>query len=293
MLDADRRKEIILADARNLAFARGLELVEDEALLEEVAGLVEWPVVLVGSSTRSSWPSRPRWSAPPSAPTRSASCCAIPPPGALSNHFILVSNIEASDGGEKIVAGNERVVRARLSDARHFWETDQATLPDYAGQRRQAAGPAARQAEEARHRLPRKARHAGRARGAHRRAGARARAARRRGPRPRRPRGRARQGRPRHRDGRRIPRGRRASWAAATPSCKASIPASPPRSRNTTSRRARATACRPTRSRVAVALADKLDTLVGFWAIDEKPTGSKDPYALRRAALGVVRLIGK
>ena len=75
------------------------------------------------------------------------------------------------------------------------------------------------------------------------------------------------------------------------PSCRASTRRSPRRSRSTTSRSAPPTPCRPTRSSVAVALADKLDMLVGFWAIDEKPTGSKDPYALRRAALGVIRLV--
>ena len=118
VLDADRRKEIILQDASDLAFAQGLELVEDEGLLEEVAGLVEWPVVLMGAFDERFLDIPPRRSARRSAPTRNASCCAIRKTGALANQFILISNLVATDGGEAIVAGNERVVRARLSDAK-------------------------------------------------------------------------------------------------------------------------------------------------------------------------------
>ena len=77
VLDPDRRKEIILADAKNLAFAQGFELIEDAGLLAEVAGLVEWPVVLIGTFDGRSCRSRPRSSRPPSAATRNASCCAI------------------------------------------------------------------------------------------------------------------------------------------------------------------------------------------------------------------------
>src|SRR5829696_7156282 len=169
VLDADRRRDIIRAEAQNLAFARGLEVVEDDVLLEEVAGLVEWPVVLMGSFDESFLDIPPEviratiranqkcfvLRAPPSplvgeAEARSnreggasanASNAAAPTPlsnsppqggrgqdsASLSNHFALVSNLEAKDGGAAIVAGNERVVRARLSDAKFFWETDLKT----------------------------------------------------------------------------------------------------------------------------------------------------------------------
>ncbi len=129
-LDADRRKAIILADAQDLAFARGLELVEDEGLLEEVAGLVEWPVALMGEF-------EPAFlDLPPEvirATIRANQKCFVlrDAAGKLANKFLLVSNLIAADGGTAIAAGNGRVVRARLADARHFWRTDLAPLPDY------------------------------------------------------------------------------------------------------------------------------------------------------------------
>src|SRR3954471_11133518 len=125
VLDADRRKDTILHDARDLAFAAGLELVEDEALLEEVAGLVEWPVVLMGSFDEAFLDIPPEVIR---ATIRANQKCFVLKRGdGLANRFLLVSNIEASDGGAKIVAGNERVVRARLSDAKFFWDTDRKT----------------------------------------------------------------------------------------------------------------------------------------------------------------------
>ncbi|MBN9138277.1 MAG: glycine--tRNA ligase subunit beta, partial [Phyllobacterium sp.] len=131
VLDADRRKEIILADAQNIAFASGLELVEDEGLLEEVSGLVEWPVVLMGEFEGN-------FLAIPPEVIRltiktNQKCFVTRKAGEtdkLSNKFILVSNIVASDGGKEIAYGNGKVVRARLSDALYFWTTDQHDLPD-------------------------------------------------------------------------------------------------------------------------------------------------------------------
>src|SRR5215208_934045 len=126
VLDPARRRETILADAKNLAFAQGFELVEDEGLLAEVAGLVEWPVVLMGSFDES-------FLAIPDevirATIRNNQKCFVVrgTSGKLANKFILVSNMEASDGGKAIVAGNERVIRARLSDAQFFYETDLKT----------------------------------------------------------------------------------------------------------------------------------------------------------------------
>src|SRR6185312_12508324 len=127
VLDPARRRDMILADAKNLAFAQGLELVEDEGLLAEVAGLVEWPVVLMGTFDKAFL------SIPEEvirATIRNNQKCFVlrdAQTARLVNKFILVANIEASDGGKAIVAGNERVIRARLSDAKFFYETDLKT----------------------------------------------------------------------------------------------------------------------------------------------------------------------
>ncbi len=135
--DRDRRKSAIIHDAKNLALAQGLELVEDEGLLEEVAGLVEWPVVLLGEFDRS------YLDIPPEvirATIRANQKCFVlrdPKTGKLANKFILVSNLEAKDGGAAIKAGNARVIRARLADAkssgirtgRPSWKTGGRNFP--------------------------------------------------------------------------------------------------------------------------------------------------------------------
>ena len=276
VLDADRRKDIILHDAKDLAFARGLDLVEDEGLLEEVAGLVEWPVVLMGSFD-------PAFLDIPAEAVRATiranqKCFVLRKGEALAPNFILVSNLAASDGGTAIVAGNERVVRARLSDAKFFWETDKATplaerLPKLdaivfheklgtQGERVRRIAALARELAPLVGADPDLAERAAQLAKA---------------------------------DlvtemvgefpelqglmGRKYAalQGEHASVCAAIeehykplgPSDR--VPTDP--------------------VSIAVALADKLDTLVGFWAIDEKPTGSKDPFALRRAALGVIRAV--
>ena len=130
VLDLDRRKAIILADAKNLAFVHGLELVEDEGLLEEVAGLVEWPVPLIGAFDADFLDLPPEVIR---ATIRANQKCFVlkDAEGKLANRFILVANLVATDGGGAIAAGNTRVVRARLADARHFWLTDLHDLPDY------------------------------------------------------------------------------------------------------------------------------------------------------------------
>src|SRR3981189_2289482 len=127
VLDPARRKDITLADAKQLAFAQGFELVEDQLLLDEVAGLVEWPGGLVGSFDEA-FLSIPGEGV--RATIRNNQKCFVvsdPKTGKLTNKFILTANIEASDGGKAIVAGNERVIRARLSDAKFFYETDLKT----------------------------------------------------------------------------------------------------------------------------------------------------------------------
>jgi len=278
VLDADRRKDIILHDARDLAFARGLELVEDDGLLEEVAGLVEWPVVLLGTFDAA-------FLDIPAEAIRATiranqKCFVLRESGSdrLAPAFILTSNLVASDGGLAITAGNERVVRARLSDAKFFWETDKAIkLEDRLPKLDTIVFHEKLGTQGARVQ-----RIAALARGLAPLVGADAdlseRAARLAkadlvtemvGEFP------ELQGLMGRKYG--ALQGEHESVAAAIedhykpvgPSDR--VPTDP--------------------VAVAVALADKLDTLVGFWAIDEKPTGSKDPYALRRAALGVIRLV--
>ncbi len=308
VVDADRRKEIIRADARNLAFAGGLELVEDDGLLEEVSGLVEWPVVLMGEfeqdflqipaevirltirANQKCFVTKPAIS-----PTRGE--ISQPP---LSNRFVLVSNIEASDGGREIAHGNGKVVRARLSDALYFWKTDQGVVPDLGELKASAekfgldlAKPLDQRMARLDHlnvtfhaklgtqgqrveRIARLAEELARVVGADpalaKRAAVLAKADLQTevvGEFP------ELQGAMGHKYA--ALQGEQASVAAAIeehykpqgPSDR--VPTDP--------------------VSIAVALADKLDTLVGFWAIDEKPTGSKDPFALRRAALGVIRLV--
>ncbi|WP_375464217.1 glycine--tRNA ligase subunit beta [uncultured Methylobacterium sp.] len=278
VLDADRRKDIILHDARDLAFARGLDLVEDDGLLEEVAGLVEWPVVLMGTFD-------PSFLDIPAEAVRATiranqKCFVLREAGSetLAPAFILVSNLIASDGGQAITAGNERVVRARLSDAKFFWETDKAIrledrLPKLdsivfheklgtQGERVQRIAALARELAPLVGADPDLAHRAARLAKADL-------VTEMVGEFP------ELQG---------LMGARYAALQGEHPSVCAAIeehykPVGP-------SDRV------PTDPvSLAVALADKLDTLVGFWAIDEKPTGSKDPYALRRAALGVIRLV--
>ena len=278
VLDADRRKDIILHDARDLAFAQGLDLVEDEGLLEEVAGLVEWPVVLMGSFDES-------FLDIPAEAVRATiranqKCFVLRKSGSedLAPAFILVSNLVASDGGQAIVAGNQRVVRARLSDAKFFWETDKAVkledrvrkldsivFHEKLGTQGERVARIAALAKEiaplvgADPDLAERAARLAKADLVTEMVGE--------FPELQGLMGRKYAGL----------QGEHPSVAAAIeehykplgPSDR--VPSDP--------------------VSVAVALADKLDTLVGFWAIDEKPTGSKDPFALRRAALGIVRIL--
>ncbi|HEV2560643.1 MAG TPA: glycine--tRNA ligase subunit beta [Rhizomicrobium sp.] len=124
ILDAAQRKEIILHDAKNKAFALGLELIEDEGLLEEVAGLAEWPVVLIGK-IEDQFMDVPGEILQTSMRTHQKYfALRDPKTGKLANRFAVVSNMVTADSGKEIVAGNERVLRARLSDAKFFWDQD-------------------------------------------------------------------------------------------------------------------------------------------------------------------------
>ncbi|MDB5596660.1 MAG: glycyl-tRNA synthetase, beta subunit [Hyphomicrobiales bacterium] len=291
VLDPARRREIILHDARDLAFAQGLELVEDDALLTEVAGLVEWPVVLMGSFDEAflDIPAEVI-----RATIRANQKCFVlrhraEAGGALSNKFILVSNIEATDGGKAIAAGNGRVVRARLSDALYFWETDRKPLPDYDDGKGKPLDQRLAKLRAMKVVF-------------HEKLGTQ-------GERVERITALARELAPRA--GADPDKAARAAQLAKA-DLMTEVVGEFPETQGLMGRRYAelqgedadvAIAIEehykpqgpgdrvPTNPvSIAVALADKLDTLVGFWWINEKPTGSKDPYALRRASLGVIRL---
>ncbi|MCK1303948.1 MULTISPECIES: glycine--tRNA ligase subunit beta [unclassified Bradyrhizobium] len=278
ILDPQARKDIIFADAKELTFAQGFELVEDQVLLDEVSGLVEWPVVMMGSFEA-------EYLAIPDevirATIRNNQKCFVvkdPKTGKLTNKFVLTANIEAPDGGKTIVAGNERVIRPRLSDAKFFYETDLKTkLEDRLPKFEQIVfhkklGTQAERIE----RITRLAAEIAPLVGADvakaKRAAQLAKADLLTEVVGEFPEVQGLMGKYYA-----LAQGEDASVAAA---CEEHYKPQGPADRVPTD---------PVS--VAVALADKLDTLVGFWAIDEKPTGSKDPYALRRAALGVIRLI--
>jgi glycyl-tRNA synthetase beta chain len=300
IVDAERRKQIILSDAKNLAFAGGLELVEDEGLLDEVSGLVEWPVVLLGEFDED-------FLSIPAEVIRltiraNQKCFVTRPHGAsdaLSNRFVVTANIEAKDHGKEIAHGNGKVVRARLSDALYFWKTDQHDLPDLDTLKPSAQKFGLDLTKPLDQRMARLDRlgvtfHA--------KLGT---------------------------QGERVtriarlaeelapvvgadPKLARRAAVLAKADLQTEVVGEFPELQGAMGRKYAALQGEPPSVAaaieehykpqgpsdrvptdpvsVAVALADKLDTLVGFWAIDEKPTGSKDPYALRRAALGVIRI---
>ncbi|TCT42022.1 glycine--tRNA ligase subunit beta [Martelella mediterranea] len=300
VLDAERRKHIIRDDAANLAFANGLEVVEDEGLLDEVAGLVEYPHVLLGAFEED-------FLQIPDEITRltiktNQKCFVTRQQGdeKLTNKFILVANIAASDGGKEICYGNGKVVRARLSDALHFWHIDQRDLPDMGGLTASAEKFGLDLKKPLDQRMAKLD-----ALGVtfHAKLGT---------------------------QGERVARiqalaSKLAPLVGADPGevdravvlAKADLRTEAvgefPELQGLMGRKYAALqgesedvaaaieehykplgpSDRVPRNKVSltVALADKLDTLTGFWSIDEKPTGSGDPYALRRAALGVIRII--
>ncbi len=277
VLDPERRKEIILADAKNLAFAQGYELLEDAGLLAEVAGLVEWPVVLMGSFDEAFLAIPPEVIRTTIRNNQKCFVLRDPATAQLTNKFILVANIEAADGGEAIIAGNERVIRARLADAKFFYETDLETrLEDRLEKFKdivfhEKLGTQWERIE----RIERLAAELAPIVGADvektKRAARLAKADLLTEVVGEFPELQGLMGKYYA-----LAQGEDASVAAASEEHYKPLG---PNDRVPTDPVA-----------IAVALADKIDTLVGFWAIDEKPTGSKDPYALRRAALGVIRI---
>ncbi len=280
MLSAAERRAEILAQAEKLTGKAGVALKSDDGLLAEVSGLVEWPVVLMGDIA-TEFMELPPEVLSATMKLHQKFFSVLNADGTLASKFIVVANQVAPDGGKAIIAGNERVLRARLSDAKFFWDTDRkiklgdrapalkditfhaklgtldekidrvqalaASLSDYIdGADKNAVRSAARLAKcdlvtGMVGELPELQGIMGRYYA--------------------------------------LADGESADVAGAI--AEHYSPLGPNDS------------CPTAPVSVAVAMADKIDTLAGFWIIDEKPTGSKDPFALRRAALGVIRLIAE
>ena len=282
VLDGRERAEAIWQEATNQAFANGLDVVEDKGLLAEVAGLVEWPVVLMGAIDEEFLELPPEVLQTSMKEHQKFFSVKNPKTGRIEK-FITVANRETADNGATILAGNQKVLSARLADAKFFWENDLRTAKSEAGMSAWVenlgnvtfhnklgtqVARIDRNAALAREIAPVVGADAGLAEQAARVAKA-------------------------DLSSEMVYEfpelqglmGRYYAEAAGLPQEVANaceqhysplgpsddVPSEP--------------------VSVAVALADKLDTLTGFWAIDEKPTGSKDPFALRRAALGVIRLV--
>jgi len=278
LLTRDARREKIETDAKAICDKAGLELVEDKGLLEEVVGLAEWPVVILGEMDPAFLELPPEVIQLSMRTHQKYFAVRDPKTGNLAPNFVVVANIDATDGGKAIAAGNRKVLSARLEDGRFFWENDKKTgleamAPklakiDFKKELGTIADKVERVAALARELAPKVGADADLAERAARlakadlvsemvyefpelqgvmgcyyaiEAG----------------------------EDTRVADAVRDHYKPQGPSD--AVPSEP--------------------VSIAVALADKLDTLVGFWAIDEKPTGSKDPFALRRAALGVVRIV--
>lgn len=278
ILDPAERREIISTRSGELAAAEGLTVRDDPALLSEVAGLVEWPVPLIGSID-AEFMDVPDEVLTTSMRTHQKYLSLLNADGTLAPRFVVVANIEAPDGGAQIIAGNERVLRARLADAKFFWDQDKTTrLEDRVADLDQIIF--------------------------HAKLGSLGEKVRRM-------------------------QTLAAEFAKFIPGCNSDLARSAallakadlttemvgefPELQGVMGRyyaleegektefadalaehyapQGPGDMCPTAPVSIAVALADKLDTLAGFFAIDEKPTGSRDPFALRRAALGTIRLI--
>jgi glycyl-tRNA synthetase beta chain len=277
ILDGDERARIILEAARKLADKEGLMLVEDQALLAENAGLTEWPVVLMGSFDQEFL------SVPPEVLTTSMKthqkCFSLQEKdGALTNRFVVAANLEARDKGKVILAGNERVIRARLSDAKFFFDQDRKVmLPDRVPKLKEIVFHEKLGSQYERvQRVWRLARELAPLVGADPDLAERAAILAKAdlvslmvGEFPELQGVMGRYYALDQQENEAVADAIAAHYKPLGPS--GDVPREP--------------------VAIAVAMADKLDMLVGFRAIDEKPTGSKDPYALRRATLGVIRIV--
>jgi glycyl-tRNA synthetase beta chain len=278
VLDPDERKQRILEGARTLCFARNLELIEDQGLLDEVAGLSEWPVAILGDMDPSFLDLPPEVIRTSMRTHQKYFAVRDPKTGGLAPHFLAVANIEAADGGKAIANGNARVLSARLNDARFFWDEDRkvgfepwleklkgvtfhAKLGTMA-ERVERIAALAREIAPLVGADPDKATEAARLAKADLASGMVGEFPELQG----------------------IMGGYYSSEARLeTEIAEAVRDHYRPQGPNDDVPTAPVT--------ITVALADKLDTLISFFGIDEKPTGSRDPFALRRAALGVIRSI--
>ncbi|MBO6521339.1 MAG: glycine--tRNA ligase subunit beta [Rhodospirillales bacterium] len=278
MLDPAERRAKIEADAKALCEKEGLSLKDDQGLLDEVTGLVEWPVTLMGTID-DQFMDLPDEVLSTSMRAHQKYFSTLGKGGKLANRFIVVANTETGDGGKQVVAGNERVLRARLSDAKFFWDQDRAaslasrapalkdrvfhaklgTLDEKVDRMQALAALLTTFVPEADKDRVRSAARLAKADLSTGMVGE-------------------------------FPelQGIMGRYYAQHDGEDASVADAiaehySPLGPNDT--------CPTQPVSVCVALADKIDTLVGFFAIDEKPTGSKDPYALRRAALGIIRLV--
>ncbi|MEP6828643.1 MAG: glycine--tRNA ligase subunit beta [Aestuariivirga sp.] len=277
IVDEKARVEAIRHDAKNLAMAQGLELIEDEALLKEVSGLVEWPVILMGEFDQA------YLSVPPeviiTTIKNNQKCFNLRArDGKLANKYILVSNQIASDGGKEIIRGNNKVIAARLSDAKFFWDQDrklllQDLLPKLdkitfhaklgsQGERVKRIEALAGEIAKTIGADVEKAKQAARLAKADLVSGMVG----------------------------EFPelQGLMGRYIALEQGVDAEVADA---IRDHYKPQGPSDSIPVSKVGVAVALADKLDTLVGFWKIKEKPTGSKDPFALRRAAVGCIRIL--
>lgn len=276
VLDIDRRKEIIKTDAEQLAFAQGLTVIADEGLLEEVAGLVEWPVIMMGTFDPA-FLTLPEEVIIATIRANQKCFCLRDASGKLAPNFIITANTVATDGGAVITAGNERVIRARLSDAMFFYQGDLALPLEHGLPKLEDTVFHAKLGTQFQ-RVERLVKLAGEI-------------APLVGADPERAKRAAMLAKADLTTGMvgEFPElqglmGRYYATAQGEPSDIANAVELHYKPLGPTDK----VPTEPTS--IAVALADKLDLLTGFWAIDEKPTGSRDPFALRRAALGVIRI---
>jgi len=278
LIDAEERAAIILADAKTAAFAVGLELIPDEGLLAEVAGLAEWPVVYVGA-IEDQFMDVPAEILQTSMRTHQKYfALRDPKTGKMASKFAVVANMIAQDGGKEIVAGNERVLRARLSDAKFFWDEDRKrTLASRVddlkgivfhaklGTQAERVARIERLAGEIAAKIGadvEKAQSAARLAKADLTTGVVGEFPELQGV-----------------MGRYYARHDKEDAAVADAIRDHYRPVGP------------SDAVPTDKVAIAVALADKLDQLISFFSVGEKPTGSGDPFALRRAALGVIRIL--
>ena len=278
ILDREKRRAVIRAEAERLAESEGLTIALDEGLLDEITGLVEWPVALLGSID-DRFMELPPEVRQTSMRVNQRYFTLLNPDGSPAPRFVLIANMITDDDGAAIVSGNERVLRARLSDAKFFWDQDlKAKLEDRLPRLEQITfhaklGTMAEKVERIEQLAvelaqfipgaePKKVRDAARLAKADLVSGMVGEFPELQGV-----------------------MGRYYALAQGEDPEVAEAVAEHYKPLGPNDR------CPSAAISIAVALADKIDTLVGFFAVDERPTGSKDPFALRRAALGVIRLL--